>query len=34
MDGMDEYESAFRSNEHNIFSSENKAWKRNFFSCA
>ena len=25
MDGMDEYESAFRSNEHYICSSENKA---------
>ena len=31
MDGMDEYESAFRSNEHYICSSENKAWKSNFF---
>ena len=34
MDGMDEYESAFRSNEYYIYSSENKAWKSNFFSCA
>ena len=34
MDGMDEYESSFRSKEHYICSSENKAWKSIFFSCA
>ena len=33
MDSMDKYESDFRSNEHCISSSENKAWKSNFFSC-